>query len=390
MTQLPNDLMTTFLELCDPFRQAISSVPSDEDWNSISQLSKLHGVTPFFYYRAKALGLSLPPQLMKEWRQNYLLQIVREFKALRQIKEIKKILASEEIPMILLKGTSAMLRLYPNPGLRTFCDLDILLPEEKVSRFKQVMVSAGYNPLYTRNSPEDEELRKFDNHLDPLQKEERLMIEPHLSILMGRGEYSMVLPEIWRDREETKADGILVDHLSKEHFIIHSLLHCARDLSDEGFIEIKGLIDVLYASKKWKFDWLKLKDIAEKWGVEKDIFSSIAILNHYWKTEIPSAEEVAPLDISTLVLGVKHREKNYYANLPTSYINRLFKIRELPNTSSRIHYFFHLFFPTRENLRWRYNLSSKKTTLPYYFIHFLLIWKKFLTGLYYQLLYHAQ
>ena len=373
-----------FLELCDPFRQGVSNVPSEESWRSISQLSKEHGMTPFLSYRTRSLGIPAPPKLMKEWLGYYLYQIAEEKKALRQIKELKNILATERIPFILLKGASAMLRLYPEPGLRTFCDLDILIPAEMVSQFKRAMTMAGYKPLFSRTSPEDEELQRYDAHLDPLRKEEGFRIEPHLSILKGRGEYSIALPEIWRDREETEMDGVSIEHLNIEHFIIHSLLHCARDLHDFGFIAIKGFTDLLYAIHTRGIDWSKILDTSRRWGVEKDILPLMATLNQYWQAEIPLAEEPVPIDINTLVCGVEQREKNYYANLPPRYIKCFLKIRELPGAASRIRYALHLFFPAQENLRGRYGLSSKWSVVPYYFFHFFFILGKFLKGLWYQ------
>jgi len=365
-------------------------VNSEEDWHHISDLARLHGVIPFLFHRVQSLGISLPTKLEKEWLGYYLYQIAEENKALRQIKELKNILDHEGIPSILLKGASAMLRLYPQPGLRTFVDLDILIPADRVPQFKQAMTVAGCKPLSARNSPEDEELQKFDGHLDPLWREEGFAIEPHLSILKGRGEYSIALPEIWWDKEETRTDGIKVEHLNIEHFIIHSLLHCASDLSIRGFIEIKGLIDVLLTSKKRRVDWLKLMEIAKKWGVEKDILALVSTLNHYWQAGIPLPIAPEPLALHILVLGEEDREKRCYANLPARYLNRLLKMRELPNIFSRIRYLFHLFFPTRKNLRWRYNLSSKWSTGPYYFLHLFFTLRKFLTGLYHQLLYHPQ
>ena len=382
--------MTTFLELCDPFREEIPGDISEDSWTHISELSKLHGVTPFLYYRARSLGIKLPEQIEKEWLGIYLYQIAEEKKARRQIKELKEILDPEGIPFILLKGASAMLRLYPQPGLRTFVDLDILIPADVTLRFKQAMMTAGYKPLSARNSPEEEELFKFDCHLNPFSKEEGLAIEPHLNILRGRGEYSIALPEIWRDRGETKPDDILVDHLSKEHFIIHTLLHCMQHLSEEGFIEIKGFIDLLFAIRTWKIDWLKVMDISQKWGVEKDVLPVVATLNHYWGADSHVTEKSMPLDLHTLVLGIKDRHKQYYAKLPANYFKHLLKMRMLPDTVSQVRYVFHVFFPTQENLRWRYNLSSKKTTVPYYFIHILFLSRKFFKGLWHQLLFHTR
>ena len=379
-----------FLALCDPFREEIPGDISEDSWTHISELSKLHGVTPFLFYRVRFLGIPVPDKIMKEWLGIYLYQIAEEKKARRQIKELKEILDPKGIPFILLKGASAMLRLYPQPGLRTFVDLDILIPADVTPRFKQAMMTAGYKPLSARNSPEDEELQKFDSHLDPICKDGSLMIESHLSILGVGGDHLDALSEIWEEKEETNSDGIRVSHLNKEQFIVHTLLHAARHLSDEGFVEIKWFIDLLYGIRTWEINWSEVRDIAQRWGVEKDILPVMATLNQYWKAGIPLIEKAKPIDLQTLLLGIEDREKQCYANIPTGYIKRLFKIRELPNNTSKARYLFHLFFPTPENLRWRYNLSSKWLIIPYYFVHFLFTWKKFFTGLWYRILYHPQ
>jgi hypothetical protein len=114
MTQLPNYLMAAFIELCNPFSTSVPNNVSNEDWHSISELSKLHGLTPFLFYRVKSLGIPLPERIMKEWLGTYLRQIAEEQKARRQIKELKEILDSEGVPMILLKG-----RLSNAPSLST-------------------------------------------------------------------------------------------------------------------------------------------------------------------------------------------------------------------------------------------------------------------------------
>jgi hypothetical protein len=173
-----------------------------------------------------------------------------------------------------------------------------------------------------------------------------------------------------------------------EHFIIHTILHYSRHLSDEGFAEIKWLVDLLYALKTWRVDWLKLMKIAERWGVEKDILPIIAILNQYWQALIPLPIASEPIALNILMQGVEDPQKEYYTKLPTSYIERFLKIKELPNVASQLRYALHLFFPTPGNLRWRYNLSSKWSIFPYYFLHLFFTLRKFLTGLWYELVYH--
>jgi len=382
--------MTTFLELCDPRRNSLAVSASDISWESISELSKLHGVTSFLFYRTRSLGIKLPEQIEKEWLGYYLYQIAEEKKARSQIKELKEILGPEGIPFILLKGASAMLRLYPEPGLRTLGDLDILIPADKASAFKRIMRTKGFKPLATLTSSEDEDLQQFECHLDPLCKEDALMIEAHVNILGGKGNYSIALPEIWQDKEKINFNGIATNHLSKEHFLIHIFLHWIKDFSFRGFAEAKGFIDALCALKTWRVDWSRFRDVARRWEVEKEVMPLIAAMNHYWQAGDPSPTIAEPLALHILVSGKQDREKYFYAKLPESYIDRFLRVRKLPDTAHQVRYAFHLLFPIPENLRWRYNLSSKSSIIPYYFVHLFSTWKRFLRGLWYQILFHPK
>ena len=163
-----------------------------------------------------------------------------------------------------------------------------------------------------------------------------------------------------------------------------------KGIYNEGFTEIKWLVDLLYSIKAWKIDWSKFKDAARRWGVEKDVFPILATLNHYWQAGIPLPGTPEPFALNILVAGEENWEKRSYVNLPAGYLNRLLKIRELPNVASQVRYALHLFFPTPENLRWRYGLSSKWSIVPYYFFHLFFTLRKFLSGLWYRGLYHPQ
>ncbi len=381
--------MTTFLALCDPSRDSLAVSAAEQTWNQISELARLHGVTSFLFYRTRQLGISVPEEIKKEWLGIYLYQIAAERKARQQIKELKEILDPEGIPFILLKGASAMYRLYPEPGLRNFCDLDVLIPAEKVSVFKRVMEVNGYKPLATLTSSEDEALQQFECHLDPFWKEDAFTIEAHVSILGGKGNYSVALPEIWRDKEEINVNGIATHHLSKEHFLIHIFLHWIKDFSYGGLVETKGFIDALHVLKTWRIDWPKLRDTARRWDVEREILPLIATMNHYWHAGIPLEGEVNPLDVRTLVFGAEDKEKQYHSNIPADYIKRLLLARDLPDTLSRIRYVLHLLFPSQENLRRRFKLPSTRSAVPYYLPFILLICRRFFVGLWYRLLDHA-
>ena len=106
---------------------------------------------------------------------------------------------------------------------------------------------AGYKPSVILNSPEEEEVWEFESHLPAIRREEGgLPIETHLGILARPRNGENGLGEIWGEKEEDEMDGVKVYHLSKEHYVIHMLLHFEKHLRTEGNLEIKSLVDLLH------------------------------------------------------------------------------------------------------------------------------------------------
>jgi len=86
-----------------------------------------------------------PESLIRHERQDYKQRAEKKGlpDELDEIKEIKEILDPEGIPFLLLKGASSMLRLYPQPGLRIFCDIGTLIPDARYLISKKIRM-AGY------------------------------------------------------------------------------------------------------------------------------------------------------------------------------------------------------------------------------------------------------
>ena len=171
-----------------------------------------------------------------------------------------------------------------------------------------------------------------------------------------------------------------VYHLSREHYVIHMLLHFEKHLRTEGNLEIRSLVDVLHAVKTWSIDWERLWNQARRWKVQEGISSVAATLNHHWQAGIPVSEKGAPFDLGELIPKEEELQKGVIQRVPRGFLHRLSKARELPDFGGKVRFLFHIFFPTRENLYWRYALSGDKTITLYYLFHLSYIGKRFFSG----------
>ncbi len=77
LRDIPETTLLLFLKLCDPGDTDISGDISEYSWSQISELSKVHGVTPFLFYRTRQLGIPIPENIKKEWLGIYLYSLAQ-------------------------------------------------------------------------------------------------------------------------------------------------------------------------------------------------------------------------------------------------------------------------------------------------------------------------
>ena len=64
----------------------------------------------------------------------------------RQAAEIAAALAADGVPAMVLKGPEFADRLYPQPAVRVFSDIDLLIPKTAGAAAEAVMRRLGYEP----------------------------------------------------------------------------------------------------------------------------------------------------------------------------------------------------------------------------------------------------
>lgn len=104
------------------------TMPETVDWKALVRLSRMHGVAPMVYDGLRKAGLleAVPEEIRSFLLSNYHAAIFRDsqFDYIRQ--QLSEKLVQAGVEHIFLKG-SVLKYSYPEPALRTMCDLDILV-----------------------------------------------------------------------------------------------------------------------------------------------------------------------------------------------------------------------------------------------------------------------
>lgn len=106
--------------------------PDGEGLPRLYQLSKLHDVAHLLTDGLEAAGLPDEGEILAKFRKQRMVALYRYEQSNYELSALSAVLEAEKIPFIPLKG--AILREhYPEPWMRTSCDIDVLVKREDLS-----------------------------------------------------------------------------------------------------------------------------------------------------------------------------------------------------------------------------------------------------------------
>lgn len=254
-----SDLLFSLLRF-ELFSKDLTEEEKNSAYQNISSLMKLSKKQDLAHLIADAfirLGLvSKEDEVFEKLEKEKLSAIFRSVKMERELFAITGALTEAGIVHIPLKG-SVIRALYPEPYMRTSCDIDLLVKEEDLSAAVKVLEE---KLKYTTDGE-----RKF--HDISLYSPSGIHLELHFSILENHDSLDRVLIRVFDYVKESKP-GSFTYELSSEFLVFHVLAHASYHFI-RGGSGIKPFIDLYLLNQKIKYDREKLLLLCREAGIEK-------------------------------------------------------------------------------------------------------------------------
>ena len=220
-------------------------------------------LAPWIYSRVKGDGSQVPDHLMMELRQTYLNNLRTNIFLQKELDNLLTALASDDIPVIPLKGPLLAKRLYGDLGLRPMADLDFLVRPEDFERVQELVISSGYRPI---SKFSDTYAHQFSRSMP---KPPNLQVEIHRS-LMGYPLGQEYLPfgllsaqnltaAVWQKARIRRESDFEYWEMTQEDELLYLCLHLAKHLISERTNDDPDLnshslmlaLDIYLALQKW-------------------------------------------------------------------------------------------------------------------------------------------
>lgn len=268
---LGNELDTTVL-----------SKGTQETWNSLFALATKHDLAHLISYSLEKCNL-LQCGTLTKFKKAKSQAIYRYLRMEREYKHLCNTFEAAKIPFIPLKGT-VLRTYYPEPWMRTSCDIDILVQEESLEEAAEALVT---QLDYTRG--------KKSNHDISLTSPSGVHLELHYrAVDEGRFlDAQAILDRIWQVAVPT-GEGAYQRVLSDEMFYFCHIVHMAKHIENGG-CGIRPFLDLWILNYRFPYNQEKRDELLEDGNLMK-FASAVEKLSEVWFSDAQSDDMTQRLE----------------------------------------------------------------------------------------------
>lgn len=237
----------------------------------------LHSLWPVLYHaserdasvRQRCAALVAP---FAQWQHAYHSTVARNILVLQEAAKVVRALERQGICSILVKGAALAESVYPDVGLRTMSDVDLLLRREDVSQAARALAAMGYG----LQEPPPGRLGAA-GRVDLAAQEWRkdlaggyFAVDLHWHLL-GDGRLRAAFPrflseEVWQRAQSTRVAGQRALVLEPEDALPYL---CLQQLAWHPWSHPLGYLDLhlLVELERTRIDWDILSSRAARWGL---------------------------------------------------------------------------------------------------------------------------
>lgn len=296
------------------------------DWDGLLKQASYHRILPALcsFLRNRA---EVPANIQALLSSRILAHNLRVLRFLAELSAILREFRASGIEVILHKGPALARRLYGDPAMREFGDLDLLVRPGDVPRARVVLQQLGFGPRLDLSARQEREYLHsgyeyaFSSSAEPNLIELQWQIVPRF--------YSVAFsPEgLFRRSVEFEIEGQRARMLSNEDLLltlcVHAAKHCWPQL---------GMVRDIAALARQPLDWQWITTESQRLGIVRIVCLSLLLARNLLNLPLPPEPamnpEVEKLEAVALTLGEYMRSNTALQTESLGYFRFMSRMRE--------------------------------------------------------------
>lgn len=261
----------------------------DADWASIAEMARSQGVSPLLFWQ---LGQdtgnatpeqAAPPEVVSNLREDLYTAAAQGITAEMQLSRVLGALSRAGIPAIVVKG-AALGAFYPDPALRLYGDIDIMVRRAHLDAAEQALNALGYRCLASRGWW----LQRF-HHLPPMVNDSGgLLVELHWRLDYEETKGRLPVEDLWaravgwtvRDQQARRLDTVDAALYLCRHAVVQHRVRGA----------FRSLCDLVQLTRGWgEAEWGALSQRSQSYGLTRPVYVMLVLGKELMGLAVPEA-----------------------------------------------------------------------------------------------------
>ena len=196
----------------------------DQAWAAVLSEARTHRLTGLLRAVVDQGALAATEAQAHQARAAHRSVMLRVLSLERELITVIDLLATSGIEARILKGSAVAHLDYPQPALRSFIDLDILVRSTDIDSAVRVLVAAGF--VRTLAEPRPGFDRRFDKGTT-LVSPAKYELDLHRTFVLGPWGVLVDLDGLWDRGQEFTIAGRTLHALSRANRLLHACYHAA-------------------------------------------------------------------------------------------------------------------------------------------------------------------
>ncbi len=246
---------------------AIRSQATDELLPQLYALSKSQDLSHIVADALDRAGLLGGTEISQKFEKQKSLSVFRYMQMDYDFGILHEIFESNKIPYIPLKG-SVIREYYPQPEMRTSCDIDILVSKSDIERSIDVLSSEAEYKTAKKTMHDISLFSPSNTHL-----------ELHHTLSETDNENDYISDNVWKTAH-IKEDSEYRYEMDNDTLLAYLTVHAAKHF-ESGGCGVRPFMDFYVLRKNIEFDFGNVKKILSAYGLEK-FFDNCMHLTDVW------------------------------------------------------------------------------------------------------------
>jgi hypothetical protein len=233
------------------------------DWPALLALADDHGMLPQLAKRLQNVDAAIvPPEIRQKLRDWQRTQAIFTLSMTAELFRLLDRLAASGIGALLTKGPVLSMRCYGDPGLRQYCDLDLIVRGRDIARSTEEMIALGYEPKVPLAAIQTE---KLPGEYVFARRDTKLLVEFHTEHTFRYHPRPLSVERLFERQTRVHVDGHGVTSLSVED---EQLLICIKG-AKHLWEHLMWISDVAALVSRQSVDWGRATLAAREVGGER-------------------------------------------------------------------------------------------------------------------------